>query len=73
MYTPINYYKLSKEGKRVYEMVERYIVDISKYRVTSKTIHLTPNQFEHLLEGIPGKFSCSDGIPFGEFILWRIK
>lgn len=74
MYTPINFYKLSREGKLVYAMVERYIKNSKKLNVTSKRIHLTPKQYEHLLKGmLVSQRNMDDAIPFGEFTLVRIK
>jgi hypothetical protein len=75
MYTPINRHKLSAEGRKVFDMVERYIVDCSKINATTRHITLSPNQYNLLIDGLNPTYLkyVDEGIPFGEFIIVRAK
>lgn len=75
MYTPINRHKLSAEGRKVFDMVERYIRECLKINTTTRYITLSPNQYNLLLEGVNSTFIKyeNDGLPFGDFIIVRAK
>jgi len=75
MYTPINRHKLSAEGKKVFDMVERYIKECNKINATTRHITLSPNQYLLLREGLNSTYLNyeNDGIPFGNFIIGRAK
>lgn len=75
MYTPINRHKLSAEGKKVFDMTERYIKECLKINATTRYITVSPNQYALLLDGLNPTYVKyeKDGIPFGDFIIVRAK
>ena len=55
MYTPINQFKLSGEGKEVYERINKCLDGLKHpmfYRANVRNIKLPPKEFDLLLEGV---------------------
>lgn len=72
MQTPINRFKLSSEGKKIFDMVDYYANQIIIIKSKAKRIPVTSRQYALLLEGTPELYHKYDGIPYGEFFIVRI-
>lgn len=52
MYTPINKFKLTPEGKKIFDYYENVINTPFYSEGASKKIHITQKQFNLLIEGL---------------------
>jgi hypothetical protein len=52
MYTPINKFKLTAEGKRIFEYYEKIIKTSFYSQGSPKKIYVTQKQFNLLIEGL---------------------
>jgi len=52
MYTPINKFKLTAEGQRIFEYYEKVIKTPFYSQGDPKKIHVTQQQFDLLIEGL---------------------
>jgi hypothetical protein len=67
MHTPINRFKLSTEGKKVFDMVERYAREIVNINSPTRHIRVSLRDYMLLLEGTPQIYHKYDSIPYGDF------
>ena len=69
LYTPLNKYKLTQEGRKIFD-------DIEKMKASNvKTVRLYPKQYDLLLRGVSlsERESCSCCIKHEDITIFRIR
>jgi hypothetical protein len=73
MHTPINRFKLSAEGRKAFDMVERYAREIININAATRFISISSRDYSLLLDGTPQVYHKYDSIPYGDFLIVRVK
>lgn len=73
MYTPINEFELTKEGKKVFSNLKNLVQHPMYATGQIKKIHLRAHDFSLLWNSLSPHLqrNCLDGIPFGKQLLVR--
>ncbi len=71
-YTPINKYKLSKEGRKIFDEIEEYIKEHGM-KIKSKRHTVTKKQYALLLDGVAAVYRNDESLQYGDFSIVRIN